>query len=107
VEACTKRRAPACRAASSRVAVPDHVHGRVEGRIGDGPAHVDLGGQVEDDLGPRRGQRVGHRGRVHHAALVQPRAVPKRTAQIFLTAGREIVEDGHVMPPREQGVNEV
>ena len=77
------------------------------GRVGGRLAHVDLGGQVEDDLGRRAPDQVAHRLGVADVELDELGAGADRAVEVLAPAGREVVENGHLVAPLEQGVDEV
>ncbi len=70
-------------------------------------AHVDLGGEVEDQLGTRLGEDGADRGVVADVDLGQPGAARERAVEVHPTPGREVVEHGHLVATGEQGVDQI
>jgi len=75
----------------------------VEARVLDGAADVDLGGQVVDDLGLDVGQQAGDGVAVGDGDLLQ-RGV---AGDVLAAARGEVVQDGDLVAPGQQGVDEV
>ena len=79
----------------------DDVDRRVEGRVLDRLAHVDLRGQVEDDVGRDRGDERGERRRVADVDLVQARAAVQRARlEVLAPPGDEVVDDVDLVAAR-------
>ena len=83
------------------------VRARVGRGVGHRLPHVDLGGEVEDDVGLRLTDRLGHRVGVADVDLHEPRAVLRCLGEVRALAGREVVEDGDRVAAGDQAVDEV
>jgi hypothetical protein len=92
---------------------PEHVGGAadvdrgVEGRVLERLADVDLGGQVEDGLGPTLGGQRAQRRGVADVELDQLGARRQRPLEVDQASGREVVDDRHLVPARQQSVDQI
>ena len=79
----------------------DQVDRRVARRVGDRVADVDLGGEMEDRVGPRGGEDAVDRGGIGDARRGWKRA-PRLSApgEVLPAARREVVEDRDTLSPR-------
>ena len=62
---------------------------------------------MEHDVGTRAGERPEEPLRIGDVGLVEGDAAPARGVEVLETAGREVVDDGHLVTTVEQGVDEV
>ena len=85
----------------------DDVDPRVPRRVLDRLAHIDLRGQVEDDVGPRRGEHAAHAPRVADVGLLEAGAPRQRAAEVLALAGGQVVDDRDLVAAIEERVDEV
>jgi hypothetical protein len=83
------------------------VDARVPGRVLDRLAHIDLRREVEDDVGPRRGEHAAHPVRVADVGLLEARAARERGGEVLALAGGQVVDDQDLVAAIEQRVDEV
>jgi hypothetical protein len=76
-------------------------------RVGHRLAHVDLGGEVEDHLGPEARDDVVHGLRLSDVDVGERGAVRDRLLEVLALAGREIVDHGDLVTAREKRVDEI
>ena len=62
---------------------------------------------MEDDLGPLGSGQLLERGAVADVGLDQLRAGSKRSVEVLPLAGREVIDDDHLVAAREQGVDQI
>ena len=84
------------------------VDARVGGGVGHRLAHVDLRAEVEDASGFTRSTSSTHRVGVADVCLDELGAAAReRAVEVLAPAGREVVDDGHLVAALEQRVDEV
>ena len=86
---------------------PADVDPGIPRRILDRLAHVDLRREVEDDVGPRADEHLGHALGVGDVDLVEGDPAAAGAVEVADPARREVVDDGHLVAAVEQGVDEV
>ena len=101
------RRAPADARGLEHPDRPNDVDVRVEVGFLDRVPDVDLGGEVEHDLGTRRGEDRRHGAGIGDVDHVQLSAAAERLVEIRLPAGRKVVDHGDSIAPGEQRVDHV
>jgi hypothetical protein len=62
---------------------------------------------VEDDLRPRLAEDLGDRTGVGDARLAQDGASRQRPVEVLAPAGREVVEDGHLVAAGHQRIDQI
>jgi hypothetical protein len=80
---------------------PEHVDGRIVRRSVNRDAHVDLGAEVEAELGPRLAEHLGET--LSHVALDESHAL----GQVLALAVGEIVDDRHLVAARQQRLDDM
>ena len=84
---------------------PEYVRGGIVRRLLHRVAHVDLRGQMEDDLGPRRIEDLRHCPGIPHIGYVQTGAALNRALEVRPLSGRKVVDHGHAVAAGDQRVD--
>jgi hypothetical protein len=84
-----------------------HVHARVRRRLGHRPPHVDLGGEVAEQLRPDRREKLAHRRLVRDVRRVQLRSPLQRALEVLEPPCREVVDRVHGGALGQQSVDDM